>query len=165
MSEKIYFAYGSNMNLEQMAFRCPSAEPIGSAWVDGYRLTFCGNTSGTGVATILPDEESRVNGLLWLLTENCENSLDHYEGFPYLYGKEEIEVHGGHIAEQSVMVYTMNEPYRSRVAPPSWPYLKGIIQGCQQNGIPIDPVLKAVRLADKKQREQQQLPRQQGPDR
>ena len=27
--EKIYIAYGSNMNKEQMAVRCPNAVPIG----------------------------------------------------------------------------------------------------------------------------------------
>lgn len=155
MSEKIYFAYGSNLNLEQMAFRCPGAEPIGPAIVDGFRLTFCGNTSGAGVATILPDEGSRVKGLLWLLTANCEKSLDFYEGFPRLYGKEEILVHGERIAEQSVMVYTMNEPYRSQVALPSWPYLNGILQGCLQNGIPVEPVLDAVELIQRQQLSQQ----------
>lgn len=28
IEEKYYFAYGSNMNLEQMAYRCPSAEVV-----------------------------------------------------------------------------------------------------------------------------------------
>lgn len=158
MSEKIYFAYGSNINLEQMAFRCPAAEPIGPASVDGFRLTFCGDTSGAGVATILPDKGSQVNGLLWLLTENCESSLDFYEGFPRLYGKEEISVHGERIAEQSVMVYTINEPYRSQIALPSWPYLNGILQGCQQNGIPVEPVLEAVESIQRQQLRQRPKP-------
>ena len=30
MNEKtLYFAYGSNLNLDQMARRCPDAEPVG----------------------------------------------------------------------------------------------------------------------------------------
>lgn len=29
IKEKHYFAYGSNMNLNQMAFRCPDAEVVG----------------------------------------------------------------------------------------------------------------------------------------
>lgn len=28
IEEKLYFAYGSNMNLEQMAYRCPAAEVV-----------------------------------------------------------------------------------------------------------------------------------------
>ena len=43
LSEKLYFAYGSNMNLNQMAFRCPEAEVVGVVRVDDYRLTFCGS--------------------------------------------------------------------------------------------------------------------------
>lgn len=157
MSEKLYFAYGSNMNLDQMSFRCPGAEPIGPASVDGFRLTFCGNTSGAGVATILPEPGSHVNGLLWLLTENCEKSLDFYEGFPRLYGKEEIEVQGERIAEQSVMVYTMNEPYRNQIVLPSWPYLNSILQGCMQNGMPVEPVQEAVELIQRQQLHKQRL--------
>ncbi len=31
MADKLYFAYGSNINLEQMAFRCPEATVVGPA--------------------------------------------------------------------------------------------------------------------------------------
>lgn len=34
--ERLYFAYGSNINLEQMADRCPAAEVVGTAVLDGY---------------------------------------------------------------------------------------------------------------------------------
>lgn len=27
--DKLYFAYGSNINLNQMAFRCPAAQVVG----------------------------------------------------------------------------------------------------------------------------------------
>ena len=52
--EKLYFAYGSNMNLNQMAFRCPDAEVVESVRLEGYRLAFRTNGGGNGVATILP---------------------------------------------------------------------------------------------------------------
>ena len=29
MEDRYYFAYGSNMNLEQMKYRCPAAEVVG----------------------------------------------------------------------------------------------------------------------------------------
>ena len=32
MSTFVYFAYGSNMNLNQMAFRCPDAEVVDIAF-------------------------------------------------------------------------------------------------------------------------------------
>lgn len=65
MSERLYFAYGSNINLNQMARRCPGAEVIGPATLNGYRLAF---RAQSGVATIIPAPTKQVKGLLWRLT-------------------------------------------------------------------------------------------------
>ena len=43
MAKRLYFAYGSNINLEQMAVRCPAAQVVGPAVLDGYELLFRGN--------------------------------------------------------------------------------------------------------------------------
>ena len=56
MAEKLYFAYGSNINLEQMAYRCPAAEAVGPVILENYELLFLGNTKGNGVATIAHKE-------------------------------------------------------------------------------------------------------------
>lgn len=82
MKETYYFAYGSNMNLDQMAYRCPAASVVEKVKLEGYRLTFCGRGKGSGVATILPEEGSQVEGVLWKITPECEKSLDFYEGYP-----------------------------------------------------------------------------------
>ena len=37
MKESYYFAYGSNMNLDQMAYRCPAASVVENVRLDGYR--------------------------------------------------------------------------------------------------------------------------------
>ena len=51
MNKKIlYAAYGSNINLEQMAYRCPNSKVAGTAMLKGYELEF------RGVATIVPKE-------------------------------------------------------------------------------------------------------------
>lgn len=141
----LYFAYGSNMNLDQMAFRCPDAQVVDTVRLEGYRLAFCMNGGGNGVATILPEPCSFVDGVLWRITERDEQSLDHYEGFPRLYGKEAVIVVNPDGLKREVMVYTMNSPYRNVPALPSQSYLSGILHGCRQNGIETDPVLDAVR--------------------
>ena len=56
MKTKIYGAYGSNINLEQMAYRCPHAEVYKVGYINGYRLTF---RSG-GFANIEKSEGDRV---------------------------------------------------------------------------------------------------------
>ena len=75
MKETYYFAYGSNMNLDQMAYRCPAASVVENVKLEGYRLIFCGRGKGCGVATILPEEGSQVEGVLWKITPECEKSL------------------------------------------------------------------------------------------
>lgn len=73
------------MNLNQMAFRCPDAQVVDTVRLEGYRLAFRMNGGGHGVATILPEAGSFVDGVLWRISEQDEQSLDHYEGFPRLY--------------------------------------------------------------------------------
>ena len=112
--EKLYFAYGSNMNLNQMAFRCPDAEVVESVRLEGYRLAFRTNGGGNGVATILPEEGSYVDGVLWRISERDEQHLDHYEGFPFLYGKEPVTVTNQDGVRREIMAYTMNSPYKDK---------------------------------------------------
>lgn len=92
MKDRYYFAYGGNMNLEQMKYRCPAAEVVENVRLENYRLAFRGRAPGNGVATVLPEKGSYVEGVLWKITEACEKSLDFYEGFPSFYGKESIRV-------------------------------------------------------------------------
>lgn len=158
MKEKLYFAYGSNMNLEQMEFRCPDAEVAGNVQLKDYRLAFCGRPNGGGVATILPEKGSSVDGVLWKITPACEASLDRYEGYPRLYGKEMITVQDARGTAVEAAVYTMNAPYKDCPAVPADYYLKGIIEGCGQNDIPSKPVMDAVKrtMAEvRKQRKKQ----------
>lgn len=139
-----YFAYGSNMNLNQMKFRCPDAAIVGNVALDGYRLKFRGR-QGCGYATIVPQKDSRVEGVLWKLTTDCERNLDIYEGYPSFYDKETIVVREKDGTEWSAMVYIMSGRLKDQPAEPSEYYLRGILEGCHQNGIPTDSVLKALK--------------------
>ena len=145
----LYFAYGSNMNLNQMAFRCPDAEVVDTVRLEGYRLAFRTNGGGNGVATILPEPDSFVDGVLWRISERDEQHLDHYEGFPFLYGKEPVTVTDQDGVRREIMAYTMNSPYKEVPAMPSKAYLEGILNGCRQNGIETASVLEAVWLTQR----------------
>ena len=105
--KKIYLAYGSNLNLEQMAYRCPDAAVIGSTVLPDYRLVFRGDRH-SGVATIEMKRGSSVPALLWEITGKCEKALDRYEGYPHLYRKKRLLVDlDGY--ELVAMAYIMNE--------------------------------------------------------
>ena len=103
---KLYIAYGSNMNIEQMARRCPTAKVVASTWLEGYRLRFMGG-SYSAVATIEPSEDDLVPVLVWEIQPDDENSLDIYEGWPHLYRKETLKIKLGK-KKLSAMIYIMN---------------------------------------------------------
>ena len=87
-----------------------------------------------------------MDGVLWRIFPKDEQSLDHYEGFPVLYGKETVSVRTSDGKQIPVMAYTMNAPYRNTPALPSWEYLNGIITGCWQHQIDSWPVLEAIQI-------------------
>ena len=133
------------MNLEQMKYRCPAAEVVENVRLENYRLAFRGRAPGNGVATVLPEKGSYVEGVLWKITEACEKSLDFYEGFPSFYGKELIQVKNQDGVEKEVFVYMMNAPHKDVPAKPSKFYLDGILEGCKDNQIPTESVMEAVK--------------------
>lgn len=92
MKEKrLYAAYGSNLNLEQMAFRCPTAKLVGTGKVMGYEFQFRGSERNAH-ATIVPKKGASVPVAVWELGSQDEMSLDRYEGYPSYYFKRDVEV-------------------------------------------------------------------------
>lgn len=60
MEETLYFAYGSNINLEQMEHRCPDALLVGPVTLQNYELQF----RGSGFATVAPTFPFRKEDVL-----------------------------------------------------------------------------------------------------
>lgn len=141
MKNKIYAAYGSNMNLKQMKRRCPKAKVIGTGEVKNYRITFRG--TNTGVANIEESSERIVPIVLWEITKECEKALDIYEGYPKMYVKNDIEV----VTKEGTvmaMAYVMAKEYEKLPAEPVRYYVDVIKQGYADNKIPIDVLMEAV---------------------
>lgn len=53
MSKRLYVAYGSNLNIQQMASRCPGAKLYGTGVIENFELQFKGQPHGA-FATIAP---------------------------------------------------------------------------------------------------------------
>ena len=138
MEDRLYFAYGSNINLGQMEYRCPDACVVGPAALENYELLF----RRGGCATIMPCEGGKVHGLLWSLSPECERSLDRYEGYPRFYDKQMVTVRDGLGRELSVMAYVMDERFREPMLPTN-AYYNGILEGYRQNGLPVTALKKA----------------------
>ncbi|KAH6849762.1 hypothetical protein B0I37DRAFT_96225 [Chaetomium sp. MPI-CAGE-AT-0009] len=74
---RLYFAYGSNLWLEQMATRCPSSYFIGRAILPDYRWQI----NERGVANVIPCPGRSVHGLVYELGgADDERRLDRSEG-------------------------------------------------------------------------------------
>lgn len=141
-NKKLYVAYGSNLHLGQMGYRCPDADVFGTGVVKNHSLTFWGNWSRNGVATILPGADTDVPVAVWEISASDEKNLDAYEGYPNLYRKENIEVVMDDGSMVTAMVYLMNETnpranIRMRECIPSDSYYDTIATGYQSFGFDL----------------------------
>lgn len=69
---KLYVAYGSNLNKEQMRYRCPTAKFVGTGIIEGYELQFKGALH-SACATIAPKEGAAVPVGIWTIQRADEN--------------------------------------------------------------------------------------------
>jgi len=104
---KFYFAYGSNMNLEQMKCRCPDSKLLGVAILKGYRFVYDGYSSYRkgAVANIVESPDEVVYGALYEISDSDEENLDRYEGYPTYYQKKMVKVVDLQGNEYEAMVY------------------------------------------------------------
>ena len=119
----LYIAYGSNMNVRQMAYRCLRAKPLGPIWLKGWRLVM------KQVADVEPDPEAIIPAALWRITTTCEDALDLYEGFPHLYTKHRLRIDLNGRRRANPMLYRMSHPEARAVAPSSEAYLWAVAEG------------------------------------
>lgn len=135
--KKLYIAYGSNLHRPQMARRCPEATVIGVSRIPNYTIRF----RGSGVATIEPRKGSNVPVVVWEISRNDEQNLDYYEGFPFLYTKQDFKIE---LNEETVtaMAYVMT-PGRKLARPPV-AYFNTILYGYEDFGFEVEILKKAA---------------------
>jgi len=134
----LYFAYGSNLWLNQMRDRCPGHERIGYGILRGYRWII----SQRGYATIVASPHDEVHGMVYKLTESDECRLDGYEGVPEGgYRKEIVPVTlGGH--STPCLVYI--DPVEAEGV--AWPeYVGRINRGISDSALSPEYVARYVR--------------------
>lgn len=141
--KRLYAAYGSNLNLEQMSLRCSSAKLYGKGIIDGYRLIFKGQV-GNSYASIEPFAGGKVPVLIWELQEDDEKNLDYYEGYPRFYEKEILTVEPENKELIEVMVYIMTDE-RTELNPPSQRYLNSIKDGYITAGFDLEILKDALK--------------------
>jgi gamma-glutamylcyclotransferase (GGCT)/AIG2-like uncharacterized protein YtfP len=118
----LYFAYGANINSDDMSWRCPQARAVGAFELRNWQLElYCH-------ATIEPKSGASVHGVMWELTDHCEQALDVFEGFPTYYTKRTQYQDG-----LWFFFYEMTDP---KSGTPSEGYIRGIVNGYNQWQLP-----------------------------
>ena len=79
----LYFAYGSNMNWDQMRERCPSSRFVGIVVLREHKLAFTRRsvTRGCGVADVVAEDGAEVWGVVYEIEDLDVGRLDTSEGF------------------------------------------------------------------------------------
>lgn len=75
----LYAAYGSNLDPQQMAARCPHSPLRGTGWLAGWRITFGGEGWDGSLPTVVEDASSQVFVALYDVTDADEADLDLWE--------------------------------------------------------------------------------------
>lgn len=135
-----YISYGSNMNIEQMALRCPATKVYGNGKLKGWKLVFNYHAD-----IVEGNDDDFVPVVVWKL-ENKDDmkNLDRYEGYPSYYTKINIPVTMDDTGETiEAMVYVMADK-RKGIFPPSQIYFDCIYDGYRENGIDPEPLYKAL---------------------
>ena len=128
---RVYLAYGSNLNVPQMKWRCPGAKILGTAELEGWQLLYRGSKTGSYL-TVEKAEGGMVPVAVWEVTPEDEAALDRYEGFPTFYYKKDIKlkykgIRTGKRRTVTAFAYIMHE--ERPIGVPSNFYMRTCLQG------------------------------------
>ncbi len=144
-----YFAYGSNLDIDQKQDRTGPIREARRCRLPGHRLAFNKRSKGGQVcANIVPHRGGEVWGVAYRCRPGTLEQMDTYEG-----------VASGHYRQVSVEVVTeagerlrattyVAEPgYLCPEARPSQQYAEKIVRGARRHQLPASYVEELVRLA------------------
>jgi gamma-glutamylcyclotransferase len=133
-----YFAYGSNLWLEQMRERCPKHRVLSHGVLKGYRWII----STRGVANIVKSVPDEVHGIIYEISNSDEERLDFHEG-----------VKKGHYNKKTILVEADDEELECLVyidpideeGTPRLEYIKRINDGLIDAKLPEEYVNHYIR--------------------
>lgn len=135
MTTNLYLAYGSNLNLSQMRFRCPNAKVVGYTYLPERRLVFRGSRTGSCLTL---DDAPRARGIpcgVFEITDSDLVFLDWYEGYPRFYQRHilpvdyvwDVKTHQTMLKDVKAMIYLMRPGHS--LGQPAESYWQTCMQG------------------------------------
>ncbi len=133
-NREFYFAYGSNLHMEQMKQRCPDSTPVGKGVLKDFTPTF------RRVADVVPEKGAVVYGAVYEVSPRDKRALDYYEGYPNLYTRFWVTIEMDNGQKVNAFIYVM---WAGALQPPAKYYLNIIKEGFKNWGLPLEYLYQA----------------------
>lgn len=129
-----HFAYGSNMDPEQMNDRGAPFTERRRAVLSGWALRFNKKATkdamkGEGRGNVVIDPKGIVEGVLYSITKSGLDGLDKNEGYPGHYDRKELEVRLDDGTRGKAWVYIAQPQYVQEGLKPRKEYLAHYLKG------------------------------------
>lgn len=133
MSQTWYFAYGSNLNKEQVKERINSFKECGPAILEDYKLTFniYSPARDGGVADILTSKGDKVYGAVYKMSKEKLYKVEETGLKSGRYKPEQVEVNYNN---QKINATAFVVSDKNDFIEPSDEYLKTILNGLRDHG-------------------------------
>lgn len=143
------FAYGSNMHLNRLKKRVPSAIKISNAFIEGYNLV-CNKISidGSSKGNIVKSENPNdvVWGVIFEIEDTEKSILDEAEGLGRGYNETTLTFTDNDNNAVKAQIYLADEDaIDNQLKPFDW-YKSIILEGAKQNQLPQDYIEKIESL-------------------
>jgi hypothetical protein len=153
-SKVLYFAYGSNLNPQQVQARCATAAVVATARLDHHRVGFFGDSIiwDGALETVIPAPGQAVWGVVYALSAPALDSFDAWQdarfngtGSYFHYPARVIDTSGN---GWDVLLYKKDSLGPAKK--PSQGYLDHIVRGATARGLPPGYIAALRAMATKK---------------
>jgi len=139
----LYFAFGSNLDADQMAERCPGSRPAFRARLPDHRIEFTHPSRrwGGGAADVVAAPGDSVWGLVW---ELGPDDLERLDGYELGYARVELAVLDDAGRAHLVVSYSVRAKGAHR---PTRHYLEKMLRWGERWRLPEDYLAQLRRVA------------------
>ena len=127
-----YFAFGSNMDEQQMKNRKAEFAERQNGVMANWKLVFNKinrKKEGSGYANIVPEYGSIVEGIIYKVSEDAIRILDDWEGVPIAYHKKTMLVENSNKKSVDCIIYIANHSKTDNSLKPERKYLDHLLEG------------------------------------
>jgi gamma-glutamylcyclotransferase len=135
-----HFAYGSNLSLDRLRKRCPSADPIAIGFVRGRQLRFHKiGQDGTGKADAYwtGDDDDRIWGVVCRCLAVEKQILDRCESLGVGYEEVTVDVHSDAGVVVTYLYQAKSDRIDADLRPAPWYHLH-VASGARQHSLPLE---------------------------